>query len=1026
MNITPQTTSIPAPQFKPQKSETITSFCDFLEGKGYPQWPHEMFLEVSNVCDLRCAMCAAFSGLNPNRFLKIKTLERGLLEIADFSNLDSLLQHAILVHCFGYGEATIHPRFKEILDYVLNYEVLVHFTTNGMHLTEELCQLVVDRKVFKITISFSGTNKPDYENVYLGGNFETVLAGISRLNHEKQRQGSKFPLIEINSLGFQHQVDSIIEFIDLMSTVGVNAILLSPLLNYLDNSQLHAHVAVINSETERQLEKAKQYAATRGIWFDYLQFIEEYVNPVRDKSNSLPIREIKAIAKNIVPIHPPKGGQEVFSTEHALEQKEDSIGEFLGIQTISTPLDIPCFEPFYNFYLRVSGQVIPCCFSANYPTPSLGDAGKHSAEKIWRGLGFQVIREGILAEQYPVKICKECIKLKHYPKHHAMHHKVNAYADWFRQVFGQEFDLHLQNRTIRLGNLSNRDVIEKWKLLNSSIQMGTAENPFAVSGRIFTLPKTVKPPYSWIEHIPFAFFLISTLKPKILVELGVYIGNSYNAFCQAVSLLKTGTQCYGIDTWQGDEHASFYDESVYDELFAYQQREYQNFSSLLRMTFDEAQSHFADSTIDLFHIDGFHTYEAVKHDFDNWLPKMSDQGVVIFHDTEVRETDFGVWQFWEELAQTYPSFNFKHGYGLGIIAVGSKAPQEFLNFLQTANQEPFYQGLFASLGHHITVLEQNKILEKSVRSQHLFAQLLIDTGEGFEERNSIIKMVTGKETQLEFDLSAYSGIQQLRFDPLDDLTAVEIQHIAVLLEDGELRPITDYQTNALCQLEENCFIFDHPDSQITIPWHVESRPQQLIISLKYVSFGKDIYRLLWEQEQLTVAQQTQQLQQLRHELEPLLHPPYVAQLFIDTGLGFSESQSILHPVTGEETELEFDLSAYPKIRQLRFDPLNDLTILEMQQFVIQDDQGMWHPLVNFQTNLTYAKDNYLVFGTNDPQILIDVQPIQRPLKVIFQFKYVTLGEKTYRPLWEMEHEQTQQLAGRVRQLEQLFQPQGRR
>jgi len=170
------------------------------------------------------------------------------------------------------------------------------------------------------------------------------------------------------------------------------------------------------------------------------------------------------------------------------------------------------------------------------------------------------------------------------------------------------------------------------------------ENMTSLVNTIFELPKILKPPYSWVEHIPFAFFLVHTLKPRVLVELGVYVGNSYNAFCQAISLLKTATQCYGIDTWRGDEHTNFYDESIYNELFAYQQREYQGFSSLLRMTFDEARSHFADGTIDLLHIDGFHTYDAVKHDFDNWLPKVSDQGVVIFHDTEVREQDFGVWR----------------------------------------------------------------------------------------------------------------------------------------------------------------------------------------------------------------------------------------------------------------------------------------------------------------------------------------------------------------------------------------------
>ncbi len=215
---------------------------------------------------------------------------------------------------------------------------------------------------------------------------------------------------------------------------------------------------------------------------------------------------------------------------------------------------------------------------------------------------------------------------------------------------------------------------------------------------IFDSPNWGESSSAWIEHTPFAFFLISILRPAIFVELGVHTGQSYNAFCQAVKTLKTNTRCYGIDTWQGDVHAGFYDEKVYQELFQYQSKEYPDFSHLLKMTFDKGLAYFSDNSIDLLHIDGLHTYEAVKHDFESWLPKMSDKGVIILHDTLVRERDFGVWKLWNEIAPKYPSFNFTHGYGLGIVAVGSKVSEQFLNFINEANNNPFYQKLFFSLG----------------------------------------------------------------------------------------------------------------------------------------------------------------------------------------------------------------------------------------------------------------------------------------------------------------------------------------
>jgi hypothetical protein len=115
-------------------------------------------------------------------------------------------------------------------------------------------------------------------------------------------------------------------------------------------------------------------------------------------------------------------------------------------------------------------------------------------------------------------------------------------------------------------------------------------------------PDRLVEPYSWIEHVPFAFFLVEVVKPRLFVELGVHTGNSYNAFCQAVKALKLKTSCYGIDTWQGDEHAGFYDESLYANLFEYHRSQY-DFSQLLKMTFDEGLKNFADGSIDLLHIE---------------------------------------------------------------------------------------------------------------------------------------------------------------------------------------------------------------------------------------------------------------------------------------------------------------------------------------------------------------------------------------------------------------------------------------
>jgi hypothetical protein len=207
---------------------------------------------------------------------------------------------------------------------------------------------------------------------------------------------------------------------------------------------------------------------------------------------------------------------------------------------------------------------------------------------------------------------------------------------------------------------------------------------------------------AWIGHIPFAFALMQMARPDVLVELGVYQGSSYCAFCQAVEHLGLPTRCFGIDTWRGDAHTGKVEDRILEELRAHHDPRYRGFSTLLRTEFDTALPQFEDGSIDVLHIDGLHTYDAVKHDFETWLPKLSDTGVVLLHDTTVRRDDFGVWRLWNEVSKRYSSFEFTHSYGLGVLAVGDKAPPAVLQFIETARERPVYvQRMFSVLADRI-------------------------------------------------------------------------------------------------------------------------------------------------------------------------------------------------------------------------------------------------------------------------------------------------------------------------------------
>lgn len=236
-----------------------------------------------------------------------------------------------------------------------------------------------------------------------------------------------------------------------------------------------------------------------------------------------------------------------------------------------------------------------------------------------------------------------------------------------------------------------------------------------------SLPSFWSPQYlgasAWTEHAPFAFWLTNELAPRRFVELGTHAGFSYFAFCQAIQAAGMETTCYAIDTWQGDEHAGTYDESVFEAVNSHNNRYYATFSRLVRSTFDEALPHFEDGSIDLLHVDGRHFYADVKYDFESWIPKLSSRAVVLFHDTNVRERNFGVFKYWAELSENHSQFEFFHGHGLGILGYGTDLPETIRAlFAASSHQETAVaiRQAYSCLGSAVqrqyeAVLEQNSL-----------------------------------------------------------------------------------------------------------------------------------------------------------------------------------------------------------------------------------------------------------------------------------------------------------------------------
>ena len=177
------------------------------------------------------------------------------------------------------------------------------------------------------------------------------------------------------------------------------------------------------------------------------------------------------------------------------------------------------------------------------------------------------------------------------------------------------------------------------------------------------------PATAWSGHRQFAEWLVSYMKPEVVVDLGVDHGYSSFSF----ALPRVG-HVYGIDNFVGDDFIGTEDLGLkYDFVMMKREKLHlQDNLTFIKGDFNEVAQTW-DKKIDILHIDGSHHYEDVKKDFETWSKFLNNDGVILLHDTCVEThngNEYGVKRFFEEI--NLPKVTFTHCYGLGVVSKNSQ------------------------------------------------------------------------------------------------------------------------------------------------------------------------------------------------------------------------------------------------------------------------------------------------------------------------------------------------------------------
>lgn len=180
--------------------------------------------------------------------------------------------------------------------------------------------------------------------------------------------------------------------------------------------------------------------------------------------------------------------------------------------------------------------------------------------------------------------------------------------------------------------------------------------------------------------------------------------------------------------------------------------------------------------------------------------------MVLFHDINVRGGDFGVWRLWEEVAARFPHFDFAHGHGLGVLAVGGEQPAEFARLLAMSDEEKTrMRNLMFQLGNRLELEDRITSPDKEKTPEKLGALLM--------ERERTVQGLSDQVAQREQALQALNRQleeQRRTARALEQTVKEQTEHIDALVTRIDFLSTRESELRALL-LDAHSQLLDRDD-----------------------------------------------------------------------------------------------------------------------------------------------------------------------------------------------------------------------
>jgi radical SAM protein with 4Fe4S-binding SPASM domain len=319
--------------------------------------PRNLYLEVTNRCNLKCKACILFRGSwEPPRDMTYEELIRITDQLPELKR--------IALH--GIGEPLLNEALPAMIRHLKNRDIYVLFNTNGILLDDKTQAELIAAGLDELRVSLDAASAQGYRAMRDSEKFDQIASNLQSLVERIERHRVIHPKLSLWYLGTRDNIAELPEFVQLSAFIGVKEVYLQRLVYFQDNAGYGI------ATPDKTLMK-------------------------KDDTVREPVRRSQRLAKQL--------GIEFNAS--GLTTPLDSIRPDSADQLAWKK----CMRPRTLMYITANGNVLPCCISpfsiSDYTSIILGNVFKSALKSIWLGSKYTHFRK-LHQTDTPPGCCRAC------------------------------------------------------------------------------------------------------------------------------------------------------------------------------------------------------------------------------------------------------------------------------------------------------------------------------------------------------------------------------------------------------------------------------------------------------------------------------------------------------------------------------------------------------------------------------------------------------------------------------------------